>query len=73
MYEKRSFKTDDTDVIHREERIYGKMQRSLALPPDVLEEEITAEVGKGVLHILIPKQDASKPYHNVKRIEIGGK
>jgi HSP20 family protein len=73
MYEKKSFKTEESDIIHREERAFGKMQRSLALPTDVSEDGVKAEVDRGVLCITIPKLEGSKAQQNVKRVPVLGK
>jgi HSP20 family protein len=50
------------------ERAYGSFQRSLALPPGVNRDEITAGLSKGVLTITLPKMpEAQKPQ---KKIEV---
>lgn len=43
------------------ERRYGSFQRSFRLPPDVAEDEISAEFSNGVLTLSAPKHAATEP------------
>jgi HSP20 family protein len=43
------------DQIHRQERFYGRFQRSVTLPAAVNEDEVTATYKNGVLEIRMPK------------------
>ena len=45
----------DTTRYRRTERFYGKVQRSLALPQDADEENISAKLKDGILKVTIPK------------------
>jgi len=46
---------------HRRERGCGKFQRSLQLPFEVEAGKVEATFDKGVLHISLPRAEASKP------------
>src|SRR5262249_12439962 len=46
---------------HRIEREYGTFSRSFALPVTVNPDRITAEYKDGVLKIVLPKSEATKP------------
>lgn len=49
------------DSYYRRERVYGRFQRSFALPAEVDPEAVKAEFKDGVLKIEVPKPEASKP------------
>jgi HSP20 family protein len=51
---------------HRVERSYGCFMRSFSLPDHVDETKIKAEFKDGVLHLLLPKSEKTKP----KAIEV---
>lgn len=54
------------DQIHRQERYFGRFQRSVSLPASVNGDGVTATYKNGVLEIHIPKQkEASKNRINV--------
>jgi HSP20 family protein len=55
-------------VTHRQERGYGKFERTLSLPFPVNEEAIEARFEHGVLTIRLPKHESAKP----RKIEIRG-
>lgn len=55
-------------VAHRQERGYGKFERSLTLPYPVNEEAVEARFENGVLKIRLPKHESAKP----RKIEIKG-
>jgi HSP20 family protein len=44
------------DQLHRQERYYGRFQRSVSLPASVTGEGVNAKYKNGVLEIHIPKQ-----------------
>lgn len=46
---------------HRKERVFGRFQRSFALPEGVVADSITAELKNGVLKICIPRPEEKKP------------
>jgi HSP20 family protein len=52
--------------IHRQERYYGKFQRTLALPTPVAADQIKAQYKDGVLTVTLPKIEEAKP----KQIDI---
>jgi HSP20 family protein len=52
--------------VHRQERYYGKFQRSLALPTPVAADKIKAQYKDGVLTVTLPKVEEAKP----KQIDI---
>lgn len=48
-------------VYHRRERGCGKFQRSLQLPFEIEAGKVEATFDKGVLHISLPRAEATKP------------
>lgn len=58
---KEESKEEDGENFHRVERRYGSFVRQIALPCDVNEEKIQAEVTKGVLLVTLPKSAAATP------------
>lgn len=48
-------------VYHRRERGCGRFQRSLQLPFEIEAAKVEATFDKGVLHIALPRAEASKP------------
>ena len=46
---------------HRVEREYGTFSRSFALPSAVNEDKVTAEYKDGILKIVMPKKEETKP------------
>ncbi len=50
----------------REERFYGRFQRSVTLPAEVDAEKISATYRDGILEVTLPKSEAAKP----KQIEV---
>lgn len=55
------------EVYHMRELRYGSFSRSLTLPEQVNADEIEAHVENGILTVLVPKSEESKP----KRIPVG--
>jgi HSP20 family protein len=64
--EKEEKKEENKKYLHRERKIYGKIERSFHLE-DIDEESITAEFRDGILKISVNKQDEDK---NKKFIEV---
>ena len=52
---------DENKQFHRLERYSGSFARSVSLPTSINEEETAAEFKDGVLKIVIPKSEESKP------------
>lgn len=60
--EKKSFLSSvQPTAVHRSERSEGKFTRSISLPMDVSVEKIKASYQNGVLKLVLPKAEASKP------------
>jgi HSP20 family protein len=69
---KGEFETEEEgerDNVHVRERRYGKFHRSVLLPTTVDTEAAEAEFEKGVLKIMLPKEEAAKP----RRISVTAK
>jgi HSP20 family protein len=64
--EKKFEEEEKKDNYHRIERSYGAFARSITLPSEVKEDQITAKCDKGVLTVTLPKEEASK----TKKIEV---
>lgn len=45
----------------RMERYYGSFERSFRLPDSVDTDKVTAKMGQGVLNIVLPKKEETKP------------
>lgn len=59
--EKQQEKEDKHKNYHRIERSYGSFNRSFYLPSKVVEEKIKATYKNGLLEIVIPKSEETKP------------
>jgi len=59
---KQDEKYKDADV-YRSERCLGRFQRTLTLPAQVNPDAIKATYKDGILTVLLPKAEASKPKH----------
>ncbi len=59
--ERRFQKDVNQENYHRIERAYGPFSRSFALPSTVEPEKIRAHFSNGVLEIVIPKQEKTRP------------
>lgn len=46
---------------HRIERFYGSFQRSFSIPGTIQQEKVQATCDKGVLTIVLPKKEETKP------------
>jgi HSP20 family protein len=52
---------ENTERVHRYERMYGVFERSFTLPSSVEPKEINANYDNGVLTITLPKSEKAKP------------
>ena len=59
--ERRFEKETKEENYHRVEREYGIFSRSFALPTAINEDKVTAEYKDGVLKIVMPKKEETKP------------
>lgn len=59
--ERNEEKEANDEGYYRKERAYGKFVRTFSLSSDVTPDKINASYKDGVLHITIPKAEASKP------------
>jgi len=59
--ERKFQKETKDDNYHRIERSYGAFRRSFSIPASVDEERIRADYNDGVLKIVLPKKDQTKP------------
>jgi HSP20 family protein len=59
--ERRFEKDTKEDNYHRIERSYGTFSRAFSIPATVDEENIRADYKDGVLKIVLPKKEQSKP------------
>ena len=57
--------------VYRMERSYGEFVRQFSLPEDVKEEDIQADFKNGVLEIMVPKKEPSKPKEREVKIGSG--
>jgi HSP20 family protein len=66
--EKRQESEDKSDSRHVTERRYGSFQRSIRLPEDVEEDDLSATFEKVVLQVNVPKGGNGK--HGRRKIEV---
>jgi HSP20 family protein len=66
--EKRQEKEEKDNNYHMSERSYGMVERSFTLPKGVDSEKISAEFGKGVLTLTLPKRPEAQT--ETKKIDI---
>jgi HSP20 family protein len=59
--ERRQEKREESEKLHRVERVYGSFARRFALPENADEQGIRAESRDGVILIHIPKQKVAQP------------
>lgn len=64
--ERKSEATGEDTQTHRQERFYGRFQRSIALPTPVNDAQVKAVYTDGILTVTLPKAEEAKP----KQIEI---
>jgi len=51
----------ETDLVHRQERAFGKFSRTFKLPTAVDDAKVTADYRNGILMITMPKAEEAKP------------
>jgi HSP20 family protein len=56
----RDFKDSNAEAAIRNERVYGKFERTFELPSSINSERIEAHYDNGVLNIALPKSEAAK-------------
>ena len=61
MGEKKRWKAESREHLHRGERSYGAFRRVVILPASVDEGGIVAKYEKGILEVRMPKREAHKP------------
>jgi len=64
--ERKADEAEETSEVYRSERILGRFQRTLTLPAQVDAEKVKAHYKDGILSVVLPKAEASKP----RQIEI---
>lgn len=57
----------ENDTYHRQERGYGRFSRSIRLPYEVEASQIKAAYTRGLLSVVLPRKESSKP----RRIPVG--
>ncbi|WP_431286701.1 Hsp20/alpha crystallin family protein [Roseateles chitinivorans] len=57
---------DERASVHINERFAGKFRRALALPEDANGEAVTAQMREGLLHVTVPRKQATQP----RRVQI---
>ena len=60
--ERKSERSDSNEFGHRYERAYGKFSRSFQLESGIENSKISAEFKNGLLKVVLPKVEASKPF-----------
>ncbi|GAB6078022.1 Hsp20/alpha crystallin family protein [Hydrogenobaculum acidophilum] len=58
--EKKEEKEENTEAVHKVERVYGKFERMITLPQNIKTQEAKAEYKDGVLEIRFPKKEESQ-------------
>jgi len=59
--EKKQEAEEQTDRVHRYERVYGAFERTFTLPSSVDAEQIQATMENGVLTLTLPKVERARP------------
>ncbi len=59
--ERKLEKEEKKENYHRIERYYGTFSRSFTLPTTVDQEKVTATYDRGVLKVVLPKKEETKP------------
>ncbi len=60
--EKRSESASEQGKTRRTERSYGRFERSVTLPCEVVVDKVSAAFKQGVLHVTLPKAPAAKAH-----------
>jgi HSP20 family protein len=66
--EKKQTSEEKGNNYYRMERSYGSFRRTLALPEDADQDDVSATFKKGVLTVTMPRR--TLPQTNVRRIEV---
>jgi HSP20 family protein len=64
--ERRFERDTQAETLHRVERAYGSFSRTFGLPPNLATDKVEATFQDGVLTLLLPKSEGTKP----RRIEV---
>jgi HSP20 family protein len=64
--ERNEEKVEEGVEVHRQERYYGKFQRTLTLPEPVAADKVKADYKDGILTVTLPKTEEAKP----KKIDV---
>jgi HSP20 family protein len=59
--ERKSEDADKDAQTHRQERFYGRFQRSITLPMPVNDAQVKAAYNDGILTVTLPKAEEAKP------------
>jgi HSP20 family protein len=57
----KKYEAKENAPVHRRERVYGAFTRTLTLPWEITADKISAEMKDGVLTVVLPKAEVSKP------------
>ena len=60
--ERKTERSGNKDLGHRYERVFGKFSRSFQLESGIENNKIKAEFKNGLLKVVLPKVEASKPF-----------
>ena len=60
--ERKSDRSESKEFGHRYERVFGKFSRSFQLDSGIDNKQIKAEFKNGLLKVVLPKVEASKPF-----------
>ena len=61
--ERRRQKTHEDAETYREERFFGRFQRTVTLPMAIAADKVKAQYKDGILTITLPKTEEAKPKH----------
>jgi len=61
--ERRSEGKHEDAEVYRSERFFGRFQRTVSLPTLVATDKVKAQYKDGILTIMLPKTEESKPKH----------
>ena len=59
--ERKAEEKAEGEAVHRQERFYGKFERTITLPTHVAADKVKAQYKDGVLTISLPKTEEAKP------------
>jgi HSP20 family protein len=61
--ERRSQENHQEAEVYRAERFFGRFQRTVTLPTPVAADKVKAQYKDGILTVILPKTEESKPKH----------